>query len=138
MYTPVMLSLFPGILYLAPFTSTILRLGAGAAFIYAGYFMFVHRDDFTKIRLPIIAHPALWMLWVSGVITIADGVAIVLGYGTQLAAIIGIIIAVKHMSLSKQYESLRPLPRSTYALLLLMCLALLISGAGPFGLDLPL
>ena len=138
MYTLPMLSLFPGILYLAPFSLTILRLGAGISFIYAGYFMFVHRNEFTKIRLPIIAHPALWMLWVSGVITIADGLAIILGYGTQLAAIVGMIIAIKHLSLSKQYESLRPLPRSTYALLLLMCIALLISGAGPFGLDLPL
>jgi uncharacterized membrane protein YphA (DoxX/SURF4 family) len=138
MYTRAMLSLIPQILFLAPFTSTILRIGSGIAFMYAGYYMLTHRNEFTKIRLPIINHPALWMLWASGIITIIDGVALFLGYGTQLAAIVGLIIAIKHMSLSKQYESLRPLPRSTYALLSLMCLALLISGAGPFGLDLPL
>lgn len=138
MYTPAMLSLFPQILWLAPFSLTILRLGAGIAFVYAGYFMIVRRKDFTKIRLPVIHHPALWMLWASGIITIVDGFCILIGYGTQLAAIVGLIIAIKHMSLSKQYDSLRPLARSTYALLVLICLALLISGAGPYGLDLPL
>jgi uncharacterized membrane protein YphA (DoxX/SURF4 family) len=138
MYTPAMLSLFPQILWLAPFSLSILRLGAGIAFIYAGYFMIIHRNDLAKIQLPIVAHPALWMLWASGLITIVDGLCILIGYGTQLAAIVGLIIAIKHMSLSKQYDSLRPLARSTYALLVLMCVALLISGAGPFGLDLPL
>ncbi len=133
-----MLSLIPQILWLAPFTATILRIGVGISFIYAGYFLIVRRNDLTKIRLPILGSPASWMLWISGVITIFDGLAILVGYGTQAAAIIGIIIVIKHMSLSKQYESLRPLPRSTYALLFLMCLALLISGAGPLGLDFPL
>ena len=133
-----MLSLFPGILFLAPFSLTILRLGAGVALIYAGYFLITHRNNLATIRLPIIHHPALWMLWVSGIITIVDGLCILAGLGTQLAAIIGMIIAIKHFSLSLKYDTFRPLPRSTYVLLFLMCAALLLSGAGKLGFDLPL
>ncbi len=138
MYTLAMYSLFPGILYLAPFAATILRLGAGVAFIYAGYALIVRRREYADIRLPLIGHPAIWMLWISGIITTLDGFALFAGFGTQAAAIIGMIIAVKHSTLSKKYESLRPLSRGTYALLFLMCLALLVTGAGPFGFDLPL
>lgn len=133
-----MLSIFPQILWLAPFSSTLLRLGTGISFIYVGYFLISHRNELTKIQLPIIKHPAIWMLMVSGIITEVTGFALLVGYGTQLAAIVAMIITIKHFSLSKRFGSLRPLPRSTYALLFLMCLALLFTGGGPFGLDLPL
>jgi uncharacterized membrane protein YphA (DoxX/SURF4 family) len=133
-----MLSLIPQILWLSPFSSTILRLGAGIAFMYAGYAMLVRHGEYTAIRLPFIGHAAAWMVWASGVIIAIDGFAILIGFGTQAAAIVGMIIAVKHFSLSKKYETVRPLPRSAYALLFLMCTALLISGAGPLGFDLPL
>lgn len=133
-----MLSLFPQILWLAPFSLTLLRFGTGISFIYVGYILIARRIELSKIQLPIIRHPALWMLWVSGIITELIGLALLVGYGTQLAAIVGMIIALKHVSLSKRYGALRPLARSTYMLLFLMCLSLLISGAGPFGFDLPL
>ncbi|HVM73416.1 MAG TPA: hypothetical protein VMU13_00865 [Candidatus Paceibacterota bacterium] len=133
-----MLSLIPQILWLAPLSSTILRLGAGLTLIYVGYVVMVRRGEYINLQLPIIGHPARWMLWVSGIVVTIDGFAILLGYGTQVAAIVGMVIALKHIVLPKRYESLRPLPRSTYALLFLMCAALLLTGAGPFGLDLPL
>jgi uncharacterized membrane protein YphA (DoxX/SURF4 family) len=133
-----MLSLFPGILYLAPFSATILRFGAGIAFIYIGYSILGRRAEFTKIRLPLIGHPPAWLIWIAGAITMLDGIALFVGYGTQAAAIIGMLITIKHISLSGRWATVRPLARSTYALLFLICLTLLISGAGPLGFDLPL
>lgn len=133
-----MLSLFPHILYLAPFSATLLRLGGGLAFIYVGYILLTRRDAITQIDLPLVGHPAVALVWISGILTMLDGFALFAGYSTQLAAIVGIIIAIKHISLSSTYESLRPLPRSTYALLALICLTLIITGAGPYGFDLPL
>ena len=138
MYTLCMLSLFPGILFLAPFSATLLRLGAGVAFIYVGYMLLMERDEILKVRLPLIGHPALWMVWTTGIVTALDGLALLVGFGTQIAAVVGMIIALKHISLSKRYGSVRPLARSTYALLFLICLTLLITGAGPMGFDLPL
>jgi uncharacterized membrane protein YphA (DoxX/SURF4 family) len=133
-----MLSLFPGILYLAPFSATILRFGAGICFIYIGYSLLVRRRELAAIRLPIIGHPPVWLICVAGLITVLDGIALFVGYGTQLAAIVGMLIALKHLSLYGRWSAVRPFERSTYALLFLICLTLLISGAGPLGFDLPL
>jgi uncharacterized membrane protein YphA (DoxX/SURF4 family) len=138
MYTLAMLSLFPGILYLAPFSATILRLGAGVSFIYIGYALLMRRDELHKIRLPIIGHPPLSLIWIAGILTALDGLALLAGFGTQLAAIIGMLIALKHISLSGRWAEVRPFARSTYALLFLICLTLLVTGAGPLGFDLPL
>ena len=133
-----MLSLFPGILYLAPFSATLLRFGAGIAFIYIGYQLIVRRDAIHKITLPLIGRPPIALVWVTGLITALDGFALFAGYCTQAAAILGMIIALKHLCLSGRWVTVRPVAGSTYALLILICLTLLISGAGPLGFDLPL
>jgi uncharacterized membrane protein YphA (DoxX/SURF4 family) len=78
------------------------------------------------------------MIWFSAIATLLDGLALIAGFGTQLAAIAGIIIAIKHISLSTRYESLRPVARSTYIVLLVICVCLLLSGAGPYAIDYPL
>lgn len=133
-----MLSLFPQLLWLAPYSSTLLRLGIGISFFYAGYLVMVRREEFAKIRIPVIGNPAIWMLWISGLVTAVDGFAIFIGFGTQLAAMIGLLIALKHALLPRRFDALRPLPRSTSLLLILMCLALVVSGAGHLGFDLQL
>ncbi len=138
MYTHLMLSMFPGILYLAPFSATILRFGAGLAFIYIGYALLMERRAITKIHISVIGHPSGALVWAAGIITMLDGFALFLGFGTQLAAIIGMLIALKHLSLWGRYASIRPLARSTYMLIFIICLTLLITGAGPLGFDLPL
>ena len=133
-----MLSLFPGILYLAPFSATLLRFGAGIAFIYMGYSFLVRRAAISQIRLPVIGHPPIWLLWITGLITAFDGIALFIGYGTQAAAIVGMLIAIKQFLLYGRWAAVRPFERTTFALLFLICLTLLISGAGPLGFDLPL
>ena len=78
------------------------------------------------------------MISLSGIVTVLDGFTLLLGYGTQAAALLGAVIALKHLFLPKSFGALRPLPKSTCLMLFLMCLALVISGAGPLGFDLPL
>ena len=133
-----MLSLFPQILFLAPFGTTLLRVAAGIAFAYVGFRMIATREEMKKIDLPIVGHPASWMISLSALITIAIGLALFVGFGTQAAAIIGALIAAKHMTLSRRFEALRPLSRGTYALLAVICLSFIVSGAGLFAFDLPL
>ena len=133
-----MLSTFPGILYLAPFAATILRFGAGLSFIYVGYVLILRRGNVSSVRLPWIGHAPQWLTILVGAITLIDGFAIFLGFGTQIAAIVGMILALKFVILWKRFEPVHILARSTYFLLFLMCLALLLTGAGPYGFDLPL
>jgi uncharacterized membrane protein YphA (DoxX/SURF4 family) len=78
------------------------------------------------------------MVWFSVIATMIDGLALIAGFGTQLAAIVGMIIAIKHTSLSRTYETIRPVARSTYIVLFFICICLLLSGAGPIAIDYPL
>ena len=133
-----MLSLFPQILWLAPFSSTILRLATGTAFLYIGYLLIIRRGEYGKIRIPIFGTVSPSIFLASGIVTIFDGFALLVGYATQAAALLGMIIAFKHFFLFRSFGSLRPLPKSTCIMIFLMCLALLLSGAGPLGFDLPL
>ena len=88
--------------------------------------------------MPIIGGLSLWMIWVSAIATMVDGFALIAGFGTQLAAIAGMIIVIKQFLIPHAYESLRPVARSTYILLFFICLCLLLSGAGPYAIDYPL
>ncbi|HUO56248.1 MAG TPA: hypothetical protein VMU27_02335 [Candidatus Paceibacterota bacterium] len=133
-----MLSLFPGLLFLAPFSATILRVGAGLSFIYIGCALIVRRDSIKGIDFPMVHYMSSWLIIVAGGMTLLDGFAILVGFGTQLAAIIGMLISLKHVLLSRRFDGVQTLARSTNILLFLMCLSLLITGAGPFGFDLPL
>jgi len=133
-----MLSFFPQILFLAPYSSTILRLTSGLFFVYIGYQMCIRRAEFTRVEVPIIGTLSVWMIWFSAIATILDGLALIAGFGTQLAAIIGMIIAIKHFALSQKYEMIRPVARTTYVVLFIICICLLLSGAGPYAIDYPL
>lgn len=133
-----MLSFFPGLLFLAPFAATILRAGAGLSLIYIGYALIVRRDDIHRAKLPLVGHTAQWLLIIAGALTLIDGFAILVGFGTQIAAIVGMLIALKQAVLPRKFDAVEMIPRSTSLLLFLMCLALLFTGAGPFGFDLPL
>ena len=86
----------------------------------------------------MVGNAPAWLIVVAGIITFLDGFALFVGFGTQIAAIIGMVIALKHLVLSRRYDALQLLPSSTFFLLFLMCLCLLITGAGPYGFDLPL
>jgi uncharacterized membrane protein YphA (DoxX/SURF4 family) len=106
--------------------------------MYLGYSSLVRRAELSKIHLPLIGYPPNWLIWVVGIITTLDGIALFIGYSTQAVAIIGILITLKHIFLSDHWATIRTFERSTYALLCLICLTLIISGAGPLGFDLPL
>ncbi len=78
---------------------------------------------------------ALWMIVVSELVA---GVMFLLGFYTQIAAIIMMIFCVKlivwHRRLPAQYFE----HRSFYVLLFFASLSLFITGAGAFAFDLPI
>ncbi|MBL8158279.1 hypothetical protein JNK62_01955 [bacterium] len=114
-----MSSFFREILFLAPMAAFILRIAAGSALGLIAYrHVFVPQNSFRMIGI------------VEGVIA----VLLIAGAYTQPAALIGAIVLAIILSI----PAYRALPRSTLALLIVMCLSLVLTGAGPFAFDLPL
>lgn len=114
-----MLSLFPQLLFLSPFAAFLIRLALAVVFGYSAY-----------ARIP---HGAT-LLKVFGVIDALIALALFLGFSTQLAALAGLICTIAWLARADW----NPYPKSTTALAAVMCLSLLLLGAGPFAFDLPL
>lgn len=133
-----MLSLFPQILFLAPLGTALIRIAAGIVILYTAYTVFTHEEAFTKERLPVVGHAPAWLLSLGAFITLVDGVLITIGLFTQAAAILGFLIAIKIALFNRKHAALMPLSIGTALLLAIMCLSLIVSGAGAFAFDLPL
>lgn len=133
-----MLSLFPGILYLAPFSYLLLRIASAFAFFYIAWDLLANKDEMEGAKIIIVGHIKDWMLWLSAIVTFVVGALLLVGLWTQAAAIVGMLIVFKHSLGLRQYSDILPLSAGTYALLFVMCACLLITGAGPVAFDLPL
>lgn len=132
-------SVFPGLFFLTPFSATLLRIVAAYAFLYMANSMVQTREKIANLRdIPLVGSMSPWMIWVSATITAIVGALLAIGLYTQVAAILGLIISLKHCLGMYWYPSIMPLSRGTYALLFVICISLLITGAGQIAFDLPL
>lgn len=114
-----MLSLFPELLFLSPFAAFLIRIALAGVFGFSAW---------RRVR------SASTLLIVFGVVDAALALAFLLGFYTQLAALIGVLCTAAWLIKSDW----NPYPKSTSALALIMCISLLVLGAGPFAFDLPL
>jgi hypothetical protein len=114
-----MLSLFPELLFLAPLSATVIRIAVSCVFAYSAY---------TRTR------SSAALLRVFAVVDAVIALALLLGMYTQLAALAGLVCAAAWLIV----PAWRPLPKSTVALVFVMCASLLVTGAGPLAFDLPL
>ena len=114
-----MLSLFPELLFLAPFAAFIIRVAVGFMLGMSAY---------RHVFIPAPTMRALGIL--EGVVALL----LIFGGYTQAAAMVGFFI----VALALLLPTYRTFPRSTLAMLLVMCLSLVVTGAGPFAFDLPL
>lgn len=132
-----MLNPFPDLLMLRFFAPTMLRLTAAVVFFYVAYTVYTRRHEIAHIALPFIGKSE-WFAWVSAIFHAAIGFMLLGGYYTQWASLIGAIGALKGIVWAKRYAPLIPLSRGTSALLIMILLSLLLTGAGAFAYDLPL
>lgn len=114
-----MFSLFPQLLWLTPFSFVLMRIAITIVFGYAAW--------------KHVFHGAPW-LRALGILELIVGVGIFLGSLTQAAAVLGALVLLVWLLFSKA----RPLTRGEALLALVMCLSLIVTGAGPFAIDLPL
>lgn len=132
----MLLTLFPELLFLAPAGTTLLRIAAAICFAYMVRYLWMKNKEITSAEVPVVGHLQPWMLAISeGVISV---VAIFLFFGvwTQVTALVGALVVIKHLFWFRTFRNILPFERSTYWLLLCICLMLFVTGAGAFSLSL--
>jgi uncharacterized membrane protein YphA (DoxX/SURF4 family) len=128
---------FPELLTYRILIPTLLRVAAAIIFAYLAYRHYERREAISRVVFPIIGR-GMWISWLAIIVEIVVAAALFFGYYTQIAAIIGGIGALKQWVWRGKFPAFFWLTRSASFLLLIICLALLIGGAGAFAFDLPL
>jgi hypothetical protein len=132
-----MLNTFPALLTYGFFAPTILRVAAALVFLYMAYTVYQHRAQAAQVPLPLVGVQS----WAPGFAVLAYGIiglSLLLGYYTQIGAILGAIASLKKLFWGKRLQVLFPLSRASSLLLFAICLSLLVTGAGALAFDLPL
>jgi hypothetical protein len=115
-----MLSLFPGLLFLSPFAAFLIRVALAATLGASAYRHFCLRANVYLLALTALE--------------IVFGGMLLVGFYTQAIALTALVLFLTSLIV----PPVRTLPRSTLALAAVMCLTLLLTGPGPFAVDLPL
>jgi uncharacterized membrane protein YphA (DoxX/SURF4 family) len=125
--------------FLSALSPTFLRLIVGCYFLYIAWFVSTEKDALMQIRgIPLVGHMQSWMIPVSVFFTGLIGALLIIGLQTGVAALVGIILCIKHWYGTRDYAQYLPFSKATYILLLALCLSLLITGPGLFAVDSPL
>lgn len=66
------------------------------------------------------------------------GLALLIGFLTQVAALVGMCITLLLLYARKRYSVIAEESAACYVLIIAMCLSLLLSGAGAIAIDIPL
>jgi len=114
-----MLSVFPGILFLAPFSYLLIRIALALVLLFAAGKHWPRPGNMFKGLT---------------VIEIITAISVGAGARTQLGALVGAFIVLLWLA----RPATRPVSFIATLLSLVLCLSLLITGAGPFAFDLPL
>ncbi|HEY4514052.1 MAG TPA: hypothetical protein VJH69_01880 [Candidatus Paceibacterota bacterium] len=122
-----MLSVFPSILFLAPFSAFIIRIALAIVLTNGAW---KHFTANTREETPVNGNILLGF----AILETVAAAAILVGLYAQLAALAAGILIIIWLSAAR----LRPIEKSTAILSLVLCLSLLLTGAGPFAFDLPL
>lgn len=135
-----MLSVFPQLLFLSGIGVTLLRITVGVYFLYLAYLVATRRDEFSRISYPVVGLMPSWAMLIASLVSAVLAGMLIAGIWTQVVALFGILMTLKLLVLPRRL--LAPItasfPRSTAFLLLVLCVSLVVLGAGAFAFDLPL
>lgn len=119
------------------FAPTLLRVAVAIAFLYGAYAQFHRFDELSRVRLPLVGGGA-WIITCSIFIHAIVGGMLLLGYYTQIAALVGAVGALKGIAYAKRYPRLFVFCRLEYFYIAVICLSLLLTGAGALAFDIRL
>jgi putative oxidoreductase len=134
-----MLSIFPNLLTFSLLAPLILRLVVGLIFIDLGYLKLTKEKTVWKMFFETVhIKPTSVFVTIFALVELVGGVFLVLGFLTQLVALIFAIILFAEMFIEHRDNQLIKRDIVFYGLLLTICLSLLLLGPGVFAIDLPL
>ncbi len=130
-----MLNLFPQFLNYSFFAPFVLRVAVAFVFFFLGSLHVRYRADVAR-ELSLFNHQiARWAAHAFGVIEYVIAVALLFGFETQLAALFGLVVCLKVVLIKRGLRHISPLSHLTYVLVMVVCVSLLMTGAGAFALD---
>jgi hypothetical protein len=130
-------SFLPGLFFLSPLAATLLRVAAALVFFHITRYYYEKRTELAHVKVPIVGH-GMWIPMMGAIWCGVVGLMLFFGWYTQLAAIGGAIAAAKFLVWKKFMPAYVPLSYISSALLLVICISLIVTGAGAFAFDLPL
>ena len=134
-----MLNPFPGLLDFGFFAPTMLRIAAACVFLYVAYMQVQHREAMAKIPFPLIGTSlGMGVVWFAAGVEFLLAAMLAVGYYTQIAALVGMVAAIKCFIYGHKWPTFSVISRGTSVLLFIILASLLLSGAGGFAYDLPL
>ena len=133
-----MLNPFPSLLMFGILAPFIIRVSLGATLLYIAVEHFRSKKEIAEVLSPIMGRSSKWAWMLLCGFEVLAGALLVVGAWTQIASVVVILLALKTFLIKSSLRHLSPLSRSTYALMCMMALSLLLSGAGGFAFDLPL
>ncbi len=134
-----MLNPFPELLTFSFFAPTLLRVAVGLVFAYLAWHHFsARRACAGEIEMFVSRSLAGGLCTIYALIEALVALGLVIGLYTQVAALVGAVITLKILVLKRSFHQTAPLSRTAYALVCIICISLLVTGAGAYALDLPL
>ncbi|PIQ67200.1 MAG: hypothetical protein CO184_00610 [Candidatus Zambryskibacteria bacterium CG_4_9_14_3_um_filter_40_16] len=134
-----MLNPFPELLsfgLLAPF---ILRIVGGFVFLNLGFLKLKGEKDRWEASFEALGlRPKVSLLKIFALTEIIGGLALIVGFYTQIAALVFVVITFVELYIEQKESSLLKRDIAFYLLMFSIALSLLFSGAGFFAFDLPL
>ncbi|QQG45892.1 MAG: DoxX family protein [Candidatus Niyogibacteria bacterium] len=133
-----MLNLFPGFLDYGFFAPLLLRLIVGLIFVAHGYpKLFGGFSQTVGFFESVGIKPAKFWVFVVGVVEFFGGIALIVGFATQLAALliaIDMLVAIWKVKAKQGFVG----GYEFDLMLLVAALSLVLTGAGAYAIDLPL
>lgn len=134
-----MLNPFPGVLAFGLFAPLLLRIAVGLVFVHFGWHKLGRgRAEKAAFFESLGWKPGIYFAVGFGAVELALGLLLIVGLYTQIAALVAALIALGALILKRTHQTGIGSSRGFLALLLVISLSLIVSGAGLFAFDLPL
>ncbi|MDO8552514.1 MAG: hypothetical protein Q7S01_03200 [bacterium] len=114
-----MLSVFPSILFLAPLSAFLIRIALAIVLLLAAKKHWSNAETPSRILAAV---------------ELAAAISVGVGALAQVGALVGAVVIIYWIA----RPAVRPISYTAILLSLVLCVSLLITGAGPFAFDWPL
>jgi len=131
-----MLSPFPTLLTLWMFAPFLLRIFLGAFLLMYGISVFRNKEK-TKLIAGALGR-CRCLIYLFGAVEIVAGIALIIGFLTQVASLISIVLLATALLFKIKYPHILKQSVELYIAIIVVSISLMFLGAGFFAFDLPL